>query len=420
MKNLFSNKLHLFIFIAITILSIYSHFKNYTNLVNFNLDPPTHLTDAKNIVESGKINLVGPMITSKEVFGRKIFLGPFYYYLLQAAGIVTRWDVIMISVFFTMIWPVTLAILFFWISGLFGPLIALPIYAISSFIPEFIVFSRQIWNLQLIPLFSLLFLIFVFRRKNIYDYFWAGLFWGLSFNVHYASILFLPIAVYFFAKDIKSKSNFVNNWATVAFGLALAELPLIIFELRHNFYNLQTIIFQLKYGELSAGYKFNLWYYYVLPLFPLAFYLIASKLGNVRNKKHLKYFLLLTWLLAGLLFVSSVNSPGQRPLHPPGWTVNRQKEIADIIVSEKERNFEVAQTISSDTRSMELRWWLRQKGVLPMSVEDYPKASVLYLVSTKDRPPETEGVWEVSSIRPFKVVYEKDFGDGIVFYKLKK
>jgi hypothetical protein len=67
-----------------------------------------------------------------------------------------------------------------------------------------------------------------------------------------------------------------------------------------------------------------------------------------------------------------------------------------------------------------LRWWLRERGYKPLGVEEYNQAVVLYLVAPESRPPEKETVWEIQSLRPFKVAKEVDLGDGYIFYKLRR
>jgi len=105
---------------------------------------------------------------------------------------------------------------------------------------------------------------------------------------------------------------------------------------------------------------------------------------------------------------------------PDGWTLEKQKKVANLIVEDKEPGFEVAATINSDTRAYDLRWWLKQKNHEPMSVIDYDKTDILYLIAPKSRPPEKETVWEVSALRPFREEERIDLGDGIIFYKLRR
>jgi hypothetical protein len=411
-------KISFVLFIIITAVSIFAHFWNYRDLVGFTLDAPIHLTEVKSMVDSGKIELVGPSVTSKETFGRMIFTGPFHYYVLAVLGIVSNWNVIFISGFYTTLWITTFIILFFWLNKKFGSLIAILLYVLISFYPLFIQVSRQIWNPQFIPLFGTLFLISLVERKKNIHYLLAGVFWGLGLNVHYATVFWAFIAAFFVICDIYYKKFQLKHWLMLILGIVLAEMPLIIFELRHNFYNINTMIFHLRYGNFSQGYTFTIWYYYVLPFLAPAVFLIGKYLHQIRKTKAFTGIAMLLSALSIYLTVSAFGPQGQKPAHYPGWSVFTQKEVTNIIIKDKEKKFEVAQTLSSDTQAIDIRWWLKEAGVSVMGVDEYNKAPVLYLITSPERPPETETVWEVSSLKPFKIITKMELDKGLLLYKI--
>lgn len=55
-----------------------------------------------------------------------------------------------------------------------------------------------------------------------------------------------------------------------------------------------------------------------------------------------------------------------------------------------------------------------------MGVEEYPSAEKLFLVAPTNRPPETETVWEVSSMGKFKVNRQEKIEENIIFWELEK
>lgn len=413
-------KIIFFIFTLISTLCIFVYFNDYYSLVNFHLDPPLHLTEALANVKSGKIMLIGPSVASKEVLGRNFFLGPFYYYVLEILGILTNWNVVMISAFFTFLWPLTFIIFFFWFYKRFGGVVAILSYSLLCFIPWYVMMSRQIWNPQFVPLIGIFFMIFILRRQRKTDYFLAGLFWGIGLGFEYLTGLWLLIIIYCIATELRSKKFRLSNWLLIPLGVVIAEFPLILFELRHSFYNLRTILFHLQYGRISQGYKFNMVYYYAYSLLPAAAYIFALFLSKLKKTKYYKFICILIIGFSITLFSMSLGPSGRRALYPPGWSIQKQKDVREVIINDHSKDFEVAETINSDTRAMDLRWWLNEAGVKVMDFADYDKASILYLVTTKNRPPETENVWEVSAMRPFKIEFKKDMGDGILLYKLKR
>lgn len=147
-------------FIAVTLISIFLRFWHYERVVNFYLDPPRFLHEVKDMVDSGRPRLIGPMVTTKEIEGRFFFTGPFFYWLLAILGIVLNWNVIGMTGFFTFLWVGTFALIYFWLRKRFSEDISLSAYAILSFLPIFIALSRMIWNPHLIPIFGL----FLFSR----------------------------------------------------------------------------------------------------------------------------------------------------------------------------------------------------------------------------------------------------------------
>ena len=422
MKTIFTlvnQKKVLLIFLVITTLSCIVRFWNFRELANFHLDPPVYLHEVKDMLDSGKIRLVGPMIYSKEVLGRKFFNGPLFYYVLAVLGVLTNWNVVTMTAFFPFLWIVALVLMFFWLKERFGDWIALSIYALFSLLPIIIPISRNIWNPHFVPLFGVLFLWFLdIRKKKNFYYFLSGLFFGLSLNSHYATVLWIPIILLVIAQEIRHRDFSFRPWLLFLFAVVLAEFPMILFELRHNFYNLRTILFHLRYGNLSAGYNFAHGYYYIFTAVPVFGYLMAALVYKVRKTTFFRPTILSFFLISLLFLKYDLGPIGQKYLYPTGWKISRQKEVAEIIKNDNEEKFEVAETINSDTRALDIRWWLRMSDISVMAVDEYDKANILYLVAPAHRPPEIETTWEVSSLQPFKIIFKKELGEGLFLYKL--
>ncbi len=409
------------IFGLITLVALILRFNHYEKLVNFYLDPPFFLHEVKDMVDSGKLRLIGPMVATKVVEGRFFFTGPFFYWLLALLGIVLNWEIVPMTGFFTLLWVGTFVLIYFWLRRRFSGDISLSAYAILSFLPIFISYSRMIWNPHLLPIFGVLFLWFLEERKRgLAFFFLGGLFLGLGIHVHYSALLWLLILAYYLILDLKNKDFILKNWLLLGAGAVIVESPLILFELRHDFYNLRTIIFQIRSFQLSAGYTFGVLHYYLFPLIPLIckFYgLVMEKLKIIFGSK---LVIALEIALIGYLLIISVQSNQRLTYHPSHWSLEKQKQVVDLIIDDNEETFEVASIIGFDTRALDLRWWLREKGIKPLGVEEYNSAVVLYLVAPETRLPEKETVWEIQSLRPFRIAREVDLGDGYIFYKLRR
>jgi 4-amino-4-deoxy-L-arabinose transferase-like glycosyltransferase len=409
------------IFGLITLGALVLRLNNYEKLVNFYLDPPFFLHEVKDMVDSGKIRLIGPMVATKVIEGRFFFTGPLFYWLLALLGTLLSWEVVLMTAFFTFLWVGTFALIYFWLKRRFSRDISLSAYAILSFLPIFISYSRMIWNTHFIPLFGVLLLWFLEeRKKRKLNWFLAGLFFGLGIHVHYSALLWLLILGYYLILELKNKDFTFKNWLLLGVGVVIVESPLILFELRHNFYNFRTIIFQIKNFQLSAGYTFGVLHYYLFPLIPLICKFYGLGLEKLKTLINAKLVIALEIALIGYLLIVSVQSNQELTYYPPHWSLEKQKQVIDLIIEDDEEIFEVATLINSDTRALELRWWLREKGIEPLGVEEYNQAVVLYLVAPESRPPEKETVWEIQSLRPFKIAKQVDLGDGYIFYKLRR
>ena len=106
---------------------------------------------------------------------------------------------------------------------------------------------------------------------------------------------------------------------------------------------------------------------------------------------------------------------------PEGWTYPAQKQIEKLITQNGcPKSFNIATTISGDTRAHDLRYLLTISKCPPMGVEEYLNNQTLFLVAPPTRPPETETVWEVDSFKPFKITEYLKINDQLIFYRLDK
>ncbi|MEK7580945.1 MAG: hypothetical protein AAB512_01560 [Patescibacteria group bacterium] len=84
--------------------------------MNFILDQPSHMFAAKEMVDTRKIPLIGPVDGTRVVNGKSYFIGSQYYYILGVLGLALKWDVVSITKFILFYWSITGLIMFFWIA----------------------------------------------------------------------------------------------------------------------------------------------------------------------------------------------------------------------------------------------------------------------------------------------------------------
>ena len=421
MKGDFSIKTrHLFLlFILVTALSIFIRFWNYEKLLNFHGDPPFFLMEVKDMLESGKLRLIGPIVKSQIIEGRGFFTGPFLYYFLALLGMMTNWNVYVMTGIFSSLWIFAFIAAFIWLKNRFDELTALFVYVLLSFFPFFLPQSRSIWNPHFIPLFGIMSFGFLDKRKeSIFYYLLSGLFFGLALNIHFSAVLWIPAYAFIVFYEIVKRKFIFRPWILFFLGVIAGELPYIIFELRHNFYNISTLIFQLQSGGLFESSRFGSGYYYLYPLVPYATFFLGYVFNKLLTRKRRLLVTALVILVSIYFLILSLGSPGQTPIYPQGLGMSEQKKIVNLIVQDNEKKFEVAETISADTQATEIRWWLREAGIKVMEVSEYDKAPILYLIAPESRPPKDEDVWEVRALRPIRVEFKNDLGNKIFLYKL--
>ncbi len=146
---------------------------------------------AKHILE-GNLTLLGPRASAGD-----FFLGPIYYYFMTPFLWLWRLDPTGPAVMVAIIGLATVFLVYFAGREFFNErvgLLAASLYAIS---PLIIAYSRSSWNPNLMPFFSLLSLIFLYKavEKNSWQLFvLVGVLLGIAMQLHYLT-LFLAVIV---------------------------------------------------------------------------------------------------------------------------------------------------------------------------------------------------------------------------------
>jgi len=207
------------------------------------------------MVKNFKFTLIGPMTSIGNMY-----LGPLFYYLMLPFYILmgTTGPSIGTALF------AGATTFFLWYFGRewFSPKVGLAASLLYAVSPVAIVLSRSSWNPNVMPFFALLIIwgIWQFWQKD--KYYWLaveGVLLSFAIQSHYLGILLVPVVGIFFiiklillctparnASKISDQSRIRVRrlvLACVAGGLSFAlltVLPLIWFDLRHNFINYKS------------------------------------------------------------------------------------------------------------------------------------------------------------------------------------
>ncbi|MFZ5366013.1 MAG: ArnT family glycosyltransferase [Patescibacteria group bacterium] len=198
------------------------------------------------MVRDGKFTLIGPMTSIGNMY-----LGPLYYYLMLPFFVLFFLSPVGPAVGVALFSLATIFLLWWigrkWFDEKVG-LIAALLYAIS---PVVIIYSRSSWNPNVMPFFSLLTIWGVWQFWQKGNFFWlpgVGITLSFALQSHYLGLLLIPVVLAFqtvtllnLFKKKQELKKFILLFAICYLLFAiLTILPLVWFDLRHNFLNYQS------------------------------------------------------------------------------------------------------------------------------------------------------------------------------------
>ncbi|MBP6993881.1 glycosyltransferase family 39 protein [Candidatus Woesebacteria bacterium] len=220
----------------------------------------------KRLVTLEKLVFVGPTTSIGNVF-----TGPFYYYLVAPFMLLSGLHPVGPAFGIALINSVGLFGAFWFVVKRFGRTTALIFLALVGLSANQIWQSRFSWNPNPVALFTFLTLVawqLAVERKRLRYYILAGVLFGLSFQLHYITIVILAPIIFSVISDvviyvkvnvpktpkfILSSSRHLLTKMLLFGGAAVATFaPLIVFEIKNNFINTQTLLRASSAGEIQA------------------------------------------------------------------------------------------------------------------------------------------------------------------------
>lgn len=311
----------------------------YVDLAEFKGDEARDAFVAKNFVENGIVPLVG---APTSVGGNA---GPFYYFILSVPFFISA-NPIVASAFIAILNVVAITLTFKFSKEFFNERIALIASALVVASPFALIYSRKIWNPDLLFPFSvvLLYSLYSFAIKKKSKYLVPiGISFAILLQLHPVTLFLSPIILFVlvkFRKTVHAKH--------LLLGLVAAFLlfsPFFYFELQNGFKNTETLAstFSLfKFDKINmigiqhiasltsgSGFDyilgdsaktfyssiFNLQQFFsvenILLFFAFLYLLYKSK---KTFSEGLKYFILLMWIVVPILILFFFTGP-QYPHH---------------------------------------------------------------------------------------------------------
>lgn len=419
LKNL-SKKSNLLL-IAVFILAAVLRFYNFPSRITFWSE------QARSLIVSAKYIKEKPSLLGQEYFrqdsnAHTIYSGAIFNYSLIPLLLVSNYDPVIITAFFSLLNLFTGLIIYFVIKKISNSNLALLSVIFFLFNDYMIYHSLFIWNYNFLPLVGILIFYFTWlhlknKKNKRLNLLLAGFTGGIGVSLQF---LFAPIALFFLIFNIlKSKENRLLSVFIFLFGMALGNLPMILFDIRHNFYNSLTLLqyfFDTLSGKSDAGFS----YYYLLPFWPgfaviLAF--MTIKLSKIN--KFLVVFILLSYFYLNLASPRSslVSSYGM----PEGLIISDIDKVSELIAKDADGKFNVAEVLDFDKRAYVLRYFVEYKyGKKPMNEIEYQNLNTLYVLANRDFRFDETNIWEIKAGGDYDVNLLENIGDGYALFKLKK
>jgi len=212
-------------------------FYNLDKRIIFDWDQERDANIIKQLLVDHKLTLIGPRVVSESGF----FLGPYFTYLLAPFYLLTNLHpqgLIYFIIFYNIIFFAFSYLILKKIYGLNQSLGFLFLWAINFLLVEYDVIP---WNSILIPLgvvMTWLFLYRIFKNNATEDWFLLGLVLGFFVNMHFQFIFMILFSAFFLVLyQIKKKAFDLKKIFVAKLSFLAMFIPLLIFDLRHNFIN---------------------------------------------------------------------------------------------------------------------------------------------------------------------------------------
>ncbi|KKP93996.1 MAG: Glycosyl transferase family 39 [Parcubacteria group bacterium GW2011_GWA1_36_12] len=126
--------------------------------------------------------------------------------------------------------------------------------------------SLSVWNPAIVPLLSAIILLFVvqyFNFRKARDIFLFGFTLSLAMSIHFQSMLLFPTLIILLFVTRPSKKHL----SYLILGLLIPFLPLIYFDIKHDWYNFKSVFIYLFIDQFSIWVP-NRWLSYIFSYWP--------------------------------------------------------------------------------------------------------------------------------------------------------
>ncbi|HSW97081.1 MAG TPA: glycosyltransferase family 39 protein [Candidatus Saccharimonadales bacterium] len=422
MKKLFKKEHFLLLLCVVVFIFVRSVY--FTQHLNFSDDQGIQATDILQDYRMHKIPLIGNRASSPNYQGHFIYQGPAYYYMYFPFLLLTNFEPISSSYLFMLFCAVMVIPLYYGVKLLLDKKSAILMVIIYSLLPYYVAYTRFHWNpnyqLSLLPILLLLMGLY---KKHAYKsqklFILIAIFLGILFQFHYQFIFVIGgIAFYYFVIKRISPLLLIHFFV----GLAIGFSPLILFELKHDFYHIRTfLLFYQHRTELNSAGNIYTPHYYL----SISFMLLVVLLGVIKNKLSKgKNFIVLSGVLAVVLFswtaINNFHKPQQSYWSPaPFWSYPDEFKAYQIIQSQHLKDYNVANLAYYNTEAYVIKYLLKRDNVT-INYDDYYHNTYLFVVKKSNSNVYDTMSYEVAFFKPSKILKKWPLNDHYTIYLLER
>jgi len=247
--------------IIILIIGAFLRLYRISDYMEFLGDQSRDVLIIRDFLQHGNLFFIGPQTSIGNMY-----LGPFFYYLISPALLLSNYNPVGPAVFIAIINIFTIYLVYFvgkkWFSRSVG-LVSAFLFAIS---PVAIRYSNFIWNPNIMACFSLLFIYFFFesfRTKKYQNFIFASLSFVMVMNSHYLGLALLPFIglywLFYLVTFIKTKSvqlkPFIKYSVIAGAVFFLSLTPQILFDIKHDGQNIKSLLTFFTQRETTVNIK---------------------------------------------------------------------------------------------------------------------------------------------------------------------
>lgn len=363
----------------------------FQDTFHFYYDQPLFSIKALEIWRSHHVPLIGPPI-SFIWDGRQIFQGGIIYLMQLFFLLLGGFDPMRSTLMFIIFASIMMVPLWAGVKKLGGEKAAIISGVFYACFPPIVTGTLELTNpyyqLALTPILIWLLAQYVERRNSL----WAtllGLGVGILLQFHYQFVLVIALVASYLI--LKRSRPTLLHWLAIGAGSIAGFSPLIIFELRNNFYNLRTLLLFIEHWDefrqqLGGG-------------FPVQYFLSLMLMGFALVSGYIKRHKVIATIVIGVLFVWAIKDFVVSPIQGgilPNWRYQDELKVNQIITSENLTNYNIAMWY--DTKSITQRYLLMKQN-RDFDFENYRTNKYLFVVYSNDNW-LSDGAYELNTFKP--------------------